>query len=215
MQSFKYWKRQQVEDAFGIEKVDSMELMEKWFEVNDIEVTEEERKNVSKLQHLLSRYALDWNEAELKFHFLGPFMQLVDFYSKAYNPFVERWLTAHLKTESTSGKVDFMVAEGTQIPKAAYFCLHEYKPEEGSSNDASGQLLIAMIAAQQANEAVEKEIPLYGAFVIGRFFYFMVLNEKQYTMSQPLSATEDDVFTIFAMMKKVKVYIQRFLENHP
>lgn len=211
MQSFKYWKRQQVEDAFGVERVDRLTLMDEWFNTKEIEITEEEKKSISRLQKLLSIYALDWNEAELKFHFLGPFMQLVDFYSKTYNPFVERWLTAKLKTESTSGKVDFLVAEGTQIPKAAYFCLHEYKPEEGSSNDASGQLLIAMVAAQQANKVVEKEIPLYGAFVIGRFFYFMVLNEKKYTISQPLSATEDDIFTIFAMMKKVKFYIQQFI----
>lgn len=213
MKAFKHWKRQQVQETFGLKKFETLPILERWLTVDTTKITAEERKDVEKLRVLLKRHVLDWNEAELKFHFLGPFMLAIDFYSDHYNPFVERPLTVKLGEDTAVGIVDFLVAAGEQIPKAPYFCLHEYKPEEGSSNDPFGQLLIAMVAAQQANEAEGKIFPIYGAFVIGRNFYFVVLDSKDFAVSDIYAATQDDIYEVFAIFRKVRSYIDALLEN--
>ncbi len=156
MKSFKHWKRQEVEEIFGLNRLQKMPLLEEWKKVNINEINESEKSQIEELREFIAYHVMDWNEAELKFHFLGPFMRVVNFYSDKYSPFVERSLSVDIGGKTANGNIDFMVATGSQIPRAPYFCLHEYKPEEGSSNDASGQLLIAMVAAQQANQKTRK-----------------------------------------------------------
>lgn len=138
-------------------------------------------------------------------------MNLVDFYTENYSTFLERHLSIQIEQETTTGKVDFMVASGHQVPKAPYFCLHEYKAEDNTTGDTSGQLLIAMVAAQYANLAIEKDIPIFGAFIIGRNFYFMVLKGKEYAFSDVFPATRKAVFEVFLILRKVKDYIDAVL----
>jgi hypothetical protein len=216
MKSFNQWRRQEVQEAFGLERLQQLPLLDEWLRVDVSAITPEERKQIESLRGLFQQHALDWNEAEVKFHFLGPLMNVVDFHAAYYHSFVERPLQVTIGEETASGIVDFMVATGDQLPKAPYFCLHEYKPEAGSSNDVSGQLLIAMVAAQQANRAAGREIPIYGAFVIGRNFYFMVLEENRYAFSDVFPATQEDVFAVFVILRKVKAYIEATLaaESH-
>jgi len=142
---------------------------------------------------------------------LGPFLLLVNFHSSQYHPFLERTLSVKIGEETATGIVDFLIAQGEQIPKAPYFCLHEYKPEEGVSNDPFGQLLIAMVAAQQANELVGKQLPIYGAFIIGRNFYFVILEDKQYAVSDIFTATQTDILDIYLILQKVKKHITQVL----
>lgn len=207
MKSFKYWKRQEVEETFDLSRLSEMDLLTEWLKVNHQSITEKEREAIIELRQLLKKFIISWNKAELKFHFLGPFMGLIKLYSDKYNSFVERSLTAIIGNETSSGNIDFLVAAGEQIPRVPYFLLHEYKPEEGTSNDPIGQLLIAMIAAQQANHQKEINFPIYGSYVIGRNFYFVVLNQKEYALSDAYTATQDDIFDIFSIFKKTKAYI--------
>lgn len=214
MKSFKYWKRQQVEETFGLKRLKELDLLSEWLKVDTKQITTIEQERILELQETLKENILDWNEAELKFYFLGPFMLFLNFKTKQYRSFAERPLSAIVGKETASGYVDFFIAQGEQIPKALYFCLHEYKPEEGTSNDPLGQLLIAMVAAQQANQRKNdaKEIPIYGAYVLGRHFYFGVLNGKQYAFSDAYTATQSDIFEIFCVFKKLKSYIEDLLQ---
>lgn len=207
MKSFKHWRRHEVQKTFGLRRVEELPLLQEWLTVDSIDIPPEERKQVETLRKRVKRHALDWNEAEMKFHFLGPLMNVVDFDTEYYNSFAERPLQVQIEDEVALGIVDFMVASGEQVPEAPYFCLHEYKPEEKSSNDTSGQLLIAMVAAQQANRAAGRDIPIYGAFVIGRNFYFMVLDDDQYAFSDVFPVTQEDIFAVFVILRKVKGYI--------
>lgn len=46
-----------------------------------------------------------------------------------------------------------------------HFFLPEYKPEKNRDNDPLGQLLIAMVAAREANK---DDNPMYGIYINGR-----------------------------------------------
>ncbi len=62
-----------------------------------------------------------------------------------------------------------------------------------------------MIVAQQQNE---QKIPLYGCYVVGRLYFFVVLNEQEYAVSPAFDASSSDIMTIFRMFRFVKRYIE-------
>ncbi len=208
LKSFKYWKRQEVQKVFGLKRMRKMDEMSNWLNVDITSIAANKKIQIEALRAYLFEHVTDWNEATLKFLFLGPFMQLVNFHINNYNPFLEYPLKATVGDDETSGKVDFMVAQGEQIPEAPFFCLHEYKPEEGTSNDPYGQLLVAMVAAQQENQKQGLDVPIYGTYVLGRMFHFVILQGKEYMNSKAYDATQEDIFEIFVILSKVKKYIQ-------
>jgi len=86
-----------------------------------------------------------------------------------------------------------------------YFFLHEYKQQHPSKkNDPLAQLLIAMLAAQTKNNNNQ---PFYGTLVEGRFWYFVILSQKEFAVSDALDATTDEIYLIYAILCKVKEYI--------
>ncbi|MEM8524374.1 MAG: hypothetical protein AAGG68_07010 [Bacteroidota bacterium] len=211
--SFKYWKTQEVEEVFGIAPAKNKTRMEDWENVPQ-EYSEEERKELMSLQEHLIAKVKYWNEAALKFYFLGPLIRMVQYDTDRYNSFLEQNLKLKVSEEiEISGNIDFLVATGKQIPKTPFFTLHEYKPEPNISTDPQGQLLVAMIAAQQANKAIDIEQPLYGVYVTGRFWFFVVLDGNEYMESLAYDATQQDIFQIFSMLKKAKFYIEAQLDE--
>ncbi|MCU0446056.1 MAG: hypothetical protein MUE85_14195 [Microscillaceae bacterium] len=150
-----------------------------------------------------------WNEDELKFMFISPLMRLVNFDSPYYKIFTQRKFSAIINNWELNGVFDLVVSKGEQHPKQPYFFLHEYKQERKKENDPLGQLLAAMIVAQNKNE---KSIPLYGCFVVRRYYYFVALQDKAYSVSNSLNATEDDLFQIFKMFRFVKQKIDTFIK---
>lgn len=209
---FKYWKTQEVEDTFGIAPATDNSLLEDWLSA-DCEITEREREELEDLKANLIKKVKYWNEAAMKFFFLGPLMRLVDYDNDEYNAFLEQTLHVKLNDEViASGNVDFLVATGRQIPKVPFFTLHEYKPEPNYSSDPQGQLLIAMVAAQQYNATHGIDLPLFGIYVIGRLWFFVTLKGTKYTESLAFDATQEDLYKIFCMLRKVKNYIREELE---
>ena len=209
LKSFKYWKRQEVQEAFGLQRVFDLPAMTDFLNVKEIEISKYEQKELAALRSEIERYGTDWNEAALKVLFLGPLFRLVNFHVGIYNPFLEHSLTVQIGDDTASGKVDFMVARGEQIPSAPYFCLQEHKPEEGTSNDPYGQLLIAMVAAQQANEAIGLSIPLFGMYNLGNIFYFVILDRTFYMRSNAFAASTAEIIDIFKILKKSRIAIQQ------
>lgn len=132
-----------------------------------------------------------------------------------YRSFAERKISADLvkndgETINVSGNVDFLVANGEVYPEQPFFCIHEYKKEKGSANDSDplGQVLIAMHAVQELNE---QQFPIYGAYVVGRHWYFVVLEKQEYAVSRSFDASEEGIFEIYKVLKKLKGLIERNL----
>lgn len=138
--------------------------------------------------------------------FIGPLIELCRIETKDFKAFTQRSLSAIIHSIEVIGKVDFMIAKGKRTAKPPYFCIHEYKQEIDNSGEPLGQLLIAMLAAQTLNE---NKFPILGAYIVGRNWFFCVLSDNKYALSDAYVASSDDIFQVFAILHKSKEIIQR------
>ena len=210
MRSFDTWTYEQVEDAFGISPVETSPQFTDWLNAIDSGPNKSEKASLDDYRKLLLKEVKNWNEDELKLFFIGPVLVLVNFNTEHFKPFTQRTLTIEQGSVSASGKVDFMLAKGKMIPKIPYFCLHEYKQESRRENDPLGQLLIGMVATQAKNE---DELPIYGCYVSGRNWFFVLLEGNQYCLSNAYNASDEDIYTIFAILKKCKALIDAHAQS--
>lgn len=63
-----------------------------------------------------------------------------------------------------------------------------------------------MLVAQTLNP---HQHPIYGCYVKGAVWYFLVLQDKQYMISNGYVATRDDLFDIFRVLKALKQIVIR------
>ncbi len=208
MKSFETWSFEDVELTFNIEKNKHSELLNNWLS-SSISIKEMYKLFVDELEENLYDNVDAWNEDELKMQFIAPFLKVVNFTTNRYKPFSQRSLTLNTDKIETSGLVDMMIATGKVRPREPFFFLHEYKQQHPSKkNDPLGQLLIAMVAAQNKNANTH---PIYGVVVEGRYWYFVVLNDKEYAVSRGFDASGNDIYQIYAILCKVKDYIEEIL----
>ena len=130
--------------------------------------------------------------------------------SKTYNIFLERTIAATFDSDyKLSGKPDLIVASGIFEPKNPYFFFHEYKKEKGSADDPIEQLLSAMLVGQKLNN---NQKPVYGTYVVGRNWFFVVLEGKNYCISNNFSVTQkDELEGIYRNLLGIKVIIEEEL----
>ena len=196
------WQAEEVEKTFGITRVEKIELLEELLVIK----AEKEHPLHSTIEvyRKEANWLIEaWNEDEYKFLFIGPFMKLVNFASPYCNIFTQRPMSISYDndTKLTAGKVEWMLAKGRQIPEQPHFFLHEYKPEKNRDNDPLGQVLIAMIGAQRLNT---HEKPIYGIYVNGRNWFFVLLSGKEYATSPPYVITSNDIFDLFAVLNHLR-----------
>jgi hypothetical protein len=200
---FKYWITQELHEQFGLERVEPTLLLNNWL-ASDGEISIEETNRLNALRGQLRENVDYWNEEELKMKFIGQILDLVNIDSKNFRTFYDRTITVEVKGVKLNGKLDMLVATGFQVPKKPFFCVHEYKQETKRDGDPKGQLLVEMVALQALNQ---NEDPIYGCYVLGENWHFVVLENNEYCISVAFRATQDDVFAIFKMLRKIKEYI--------
>jgi hypothetical protein len=201
--SFNDWQAEEVEKAFGIKKLRTLPFLESLKEIRLAE-NHEHRKTLEKYRLKALDLIDGWNEDEFKFLFISPYLTLVDFSNEFYNVFMQRPLSVAYEndTKVTSGKVEWMLARGRQIPEFPHFFLHEYKPEKNRDNDPLGQLLIAMVAAQTINV---DDNDIYGIYVNGRNWFWVQLVGKTYAVSLAYDVTSPDIFDLFATLELMQI----------
>jgi hypothetical protein len=211
--NFETWNFEEVEDTFGILRIRSdFKLLKDWlcanYKTNDLE-----KLTIENLRFQIQENVDTWNEDELKFFFIGPLVALIGYDIVNYKGFTQRPLSAKfedLDIEAT-GRVEFLLAKGRQNPKQPFFCLHEYKQENRRDNDPLGQLLVSMVVAQTKNNI---NIPIYGSYVSGRSWFFVVLFQKEYSVSRAYDATQvQDILQIFNCLTDLKIIIPNLLED--
>lgn len=194
-----------LEEKFGLILENTLPSLDDWLAVENENLSENEKNSLLPFQSFLQEKVDDWNEQELSMHFIGPIFSLLRFSSKKYGSFAGRELTGIVGDVEFSGKPDEMIASGRLEPKIPYFFLQEYKQESDPSGDPRAQVLAAMLVAQTKNN---NNLPIYGGYVKGRMWYFMVLEGGNYAKSRAYDATEDDIFDIFKILKKLKTIIE-------
>ena len=217
MKPFERWKYEEIELTFGIERVNNLQVLDKWLEADE-PANDFEMQTLKIYHDQLVRKVAAWNEDELKFFFISHIITLVDFSKpKVYSSFSQRTLAAKRPDINGDeidlrGRVEFFVALGEQIPRQPFFFVHEYKPlNKTTPSDPLGQLLIAMLATQTLNTT---ERPLYGVYIIGSFWWFIALDGNQYAVSNSFDALiEKDLLKIFSILKRCKIYIEAFIND--
>lgn len=107
-----------------------------------------------------------------------------------------------------------MVATGKANPKQPFFFLQEFKPQKGAKCDPLAQVLTAMLVARELNSAQRpKQEPLYGSYIIGRDWFFVMLLEQQYVVSRSFDSTQEDIYRIIAILRRMKHYIEEWLND--
>ncbi len=191
---------QKLDKTFGLRQTRTHAVLQRWLSAS-ADLTEMERFNLQALRELLIDHVDDWNEQELALHFIGPLFTFVNFSSDHFNAFAGRTLTGVVEGIKMSGKPDGMIASGKREPEIPYFCFQEYKKEKDAEGDPAAQALAAMLVAQELNTG---QRPIYGCYVRGRNWFFMVLQGKQYCLSENYSATKEEIFDIFRILKVLK-----------
>jgi hypothetical protein len=202
-----------LEKTLGIEQVRYSKTLDQWLNYQ-IAITESERNNLLEQQDVLIFNLLGWNEQELALNFIGPVVAMLRFKSKKFNLFAERPIEASLTAIDGSelilnGKPDGIIASGFREPEVPFFFLHEHKQELDSSGDPAGQVLAAMLVGQAQNK--NHDLPMYGCYIIGQNWYFLVLEGKNYTIASPFSATNDELFDIFRILKALKALVEKWM----
>ena len=205
--SFKFWTRDDVQKTFNLNRIyEGFEALTTWLKA-DFLLSESNETLLKELSKELFLSIEEWNEEELKVWFIGPLLRLVNFKVNNFKAFLDRSLFIIINNEKLQGNVDLCVARGNQNPEQPYFFLHEYKPEKKRDNDPLGQLLIAMVAAQHANNKDQK---VYGCYVTGRYWFFVILDDKNYTVSNSYDATDfEDLKIILNALFYVKEQLKK------
>lgn len=176
--TFEKWKIDELHQLFGLSRVfPDFEPLSNWLDTETAELTQTDRQALEKIRIDLLENAENWNEDELKFFFISHLVSIADLKTRSVKIFTQRPLTALINGIKLTGVVDFVLATGIAEPQEPYFFLHEYKQERKGSNDPLAQLLAEMLTAQHLNHEPR---PIYGCYVMGRFWFFVVLTGTRY-----------------------------------
>jgi len=202
---FKQLTRNILKDRFGLIQKTSHEVLEHWLAISKRqEISDLERQVLQYLQKKLNKRCDSWNEFELSEWFIGPVVSLVDFETDDNSLFAFHEISALVNDCELTGKPDVMYARGIDSPQMPYFFFHEYKRQTDPDGNPLTQLLGAMLTAQALNGNGK---PVYGIYVIGADWRFVILNANQWCESRKYIAEGDDLFLIISILKALKELI--------
>lgn len=206
--TFKEWDLDGLDEAFGLKQISQSELLTQW-EGNKEKITKFEKQALLNLQKTLIRGGKAWNEVELENKFISPVIMMSNIDDEQIGYFLERPLSCIIGEYKLAGSVDGMIATGVRNPHVPYFCLHEYKRNVENQGTPDAQALAAMLVAREMNN---NQLPIYGLYVIGFVWNFMVLQGNEYCISNNYTTdSSEDVFAIFKMLKALKIIIKNEL----
>jgi len=202
--------KQGLGQLFGIQRVMESGILKDWLDAGNQPINEVEQIVLEEVRQKAMYAVDDWNEFELFGNLIAFVINIAKLDTPTFRFFGQRDLSAQINDIELKGKVDGMLATGFQFPKEPYFCLNEYKKSMEYAGDPAGQCLAAMLVAQAINN---NNTPVYGIYVIGRSWYFLVLDGKNYCVSREFDATESDIFEIVKILKKLKCIVISLLSN--
>ena len=143
-----------------------------------------------------------WNEETLKMKFIANIIELVDYDTDEFGGTFDAEMKGVVQGQRVSVIADYALAKVTlDYMETPYFYFHEYKPRK-KAKDPIAQLLLAMLIAQSQTK---QKHPLYGCAVFGDNLYFILLDDKTYSVSAALISTNrDSLQRILLILRKFK-----------
>ena len=197
----------EVIDTFDIEKNRHCVILNDWVNAS-LELNQMELSIIEQAREQIESKWDEWNEEELKMNFISIILFVAQVNeNRLINTFYERKFVGEVNDITISVVIDCMLASPTNsgLPKSPYFFMQEFKRSLGDSHDPEGQMLAAMILAQNKN-ADDK--PLFGCWIQGKNWNFTVLNQKEYCVSRQFDSTQKhDLLQIVYTLRKLKELI--------
>jgi hypothetical protein len=189
-------------------------LLAGWLQKGPITLETLSEEMLAKVEPRLSAEIDGWFEEELKMKLLALILMLAELdVARKIGVFFERQITAQIGDYRISVVTDCMVSSvyGFTTPQTPYYFMQEFKKSKGDKQDPEGQMLAAMIAAQHLNQNGK---PLYGSYVIGRDWFFTVLEGRDYARSNALQLTKpEELRQVILTLRKLKQIILDDLAN--
>lgn len=189
-------------------------ILQEWEQMT-AEISEFEKEYLEVLRDRLEKGGKAWNETELENKFISPLIVFARIDTDEFGYFLERNMQSIIGDYDLSGIVDGIIATGIREPNLPFFCLHEYKRSVDNEGNPDAQALAAMLVAREQNKDGQEELakPIYGLYIVGLIWNFMVLNGDEYSISRDYNASTREILDIFRIMKSLKVIIQTKLDN--
>ncbi len=198
----------EVLDSFNIMPITKCATLEDWMNAPVSEITPTHENMLADLPEEYNENYVGWNEEELKMNIISIIFKIANVNQKGIvKTFYERKLAGKVENKNISVVVDCMIASHTNSgkPQVPYFFMQEFKRSKGDSHDPEGQMLAAMILAQELNKDGK---PLYGCWLQGKFWNFTTLVAKDYCVSKTYDATDiEDLHQIIFILRKLKALI--------
>jgi hypothetical protein len=207
--SFRNWTIDVVNDFSPIKSIREHPELTSWL-ASTTTFTPEQRSNLLHHREILLAKIVTWSEEDLKMKFIAHVLAAADIDDNeiGYRTFFETTMKGSIDGQTLTARLDMVVAMGIAEPRRPFFFMQEYKRERGGDNDPLAQVLAAMLVAQTLNEQPQL---LYGCYIIGRNWFFLVLDGEEYSVSDAYVATQDDIFQIVAILRGLKPRIEALL----
>ena len=156
----------------------------------------------------------NWNEEELKMNFISVIIDLSYFSStKTIRSMFDRTIEAEVDGIFLRVKPDFTMAKGVMdLIQKPYFHFHEYKKDKEPTKDPLAQLLKAFLIGSKMNQNGK---PLYGAYIIGRYWYFVTYENNEtrdYCVSPSYDSTKEaELMQIIAILRHFRIILETVL----
>lgn len=196
------WLEGLIIKRFGLTKIlEGFPLLDAWLDVSG-ELPAEEKQRLEKWRLKLLKNVGTWNEETLKMKFIANIIELVDYDTDEFEGTFDAEMKGVVDGQKLSVVADYALAKATlDYMETPYFYFHQYKPRK-RSKDPIAQLLLAMLITQSKTE---RKYPLYGCAVFGELWFFMVLDDKTYSVSSGIVSTnKDGLRRILLILRKFK-----------
>jgi hypothetical protein len=208
------WTESKINLHFRLKRnLKGLPLLTKWFDVTD-NLTDLEKTDLEKRRLTLLKKVNFWNEEELKMKFLSHLLDMAEYEDNDayFDTYLDREIVALVEGIELKTKADYLIASGFgEEIQSPYFCFHEYKRKKRNADDPVAQVLLGMLIAQEINKNGK---PIYGCHIIGEFWFFMILQGKEYAIAKALDATDEkDLQQIVLILRKFKTIIMNELLN--
>lgn len=213
LNKFRIWSEAQLIDTFGLDKLNQpFPLMQEWLAAQTI-FTEMDQIIIQRIRNSAIENIEAWNEEDLKMNFIAFVIDLANLRAtKTIRTFYDKIIWATVNNIFLKVKTDFMVAEGIlNLVKKPYFHFQEYKREKYPQGDPLAQLIEAFLIAQEINQNGKS---LYGCYVVGRFWYWVIMEGRNYCVSKAYDSTdEQQLYQIISILRYFKEILMTRLIN--
>jgi hypothetical protein len=206
----KNWMEGELIDVFKLNRIITYQnaLMQEWLDVGAPELNIHEQYLFDEDINYAKKHIGGWHEEDLKMKFISTILKLGHLRDgDVVLGYFDKTISAVVEGIPLTVKSDFMLAKGIlDVFKTPFFHFQEYKPHKNPSGDSMAQLLEAFLIAQERNK---NGLPLYGVDIIGRQWSFVVMEGKEYCISQTFNSIDrENLLSIIAILRKFKYILE-------